>query len=330
MHSGLLLAIHGNWSALREALRSDPQLIATQDANAMTVLHWACLHASVPSDVIMQILWADPTIASRETIAGLLAVDLAEQAGCRPAILEMLHAMEPQDSLVNASVSNGAEELKAEYPIHDAEPTEKAEKTPALEVVEGTDAGLHLAKIGAVEPKRLAYAYRSMSDVPLSSDRPGKPLPTKEKTEENRANQFVFRSISMVQNPSASKASDLVSCMSDSRHSFDSRDSIMDAKQATTRNHMHTVRDNRSSMRKSKIFPPRWKQAHVCSVCAMSFSIVRRRHHCRNCGQSVCGPHSTHRVALLAYGLMDPQRICDKCFFSGRHLVSQEDEPSRS
>lgn len=69
-------------------------------------------------------------------------------------------------------------------------------------------------------------------------------------------------------------------------------------------------------------FPPRWKQSRNCHVCMTHFTLVKRRHHCRNCGQSVCGGHSTNRVALPKFGLMDPQRICDKCFLSGHHMAA--------
>lgn len=73
-------------------------------------------------------------------------------------------------------------------------------------------------------------------------------------------------------------------------------------------------------------FPPRWKQSKSCHVCSHYFSMIKRRHHCRNCGQSACGPHSTNRVSLPKYGLMEPQRICDKCFLSGQHLTAPATE----
>ncbi|GAB9465235.1 Mitochondrial distribution/morphology family 35/apoptosis [Globisporangium polare] len=79
---------------------------------------------------------------------------------------------------------------------------------------------------------------------------------------------------------------------------------------------------NGKKPRAQSIFPPRWKQSRNCHVCMTHFTMVKRRHHCRNCGQSVCGGHSTNRVALPKFGLMDPQRICDKCFLSGHHMAS--------
>ncbi|RLN86214.1 hypothetical protein BBJ28_00010850 [Nothophytophthora sp. Chile5] len=76
-------------------------------------------------------------------------------------------------------------------------------------------------------------------------------------------------------------------------------------------------------------FPPRWKQARMCHVCASGFSLMKRRHHCRNCGQSVCGQHSTNRVALPKFALTEPQRVCDRCFLSGHHImVAAQSAPS--
>lgn len=77
-----------------------------------------------------------------------------------------------------------------------------------------------------------------------------------------------------------------------------------------------------SRPRSKTTFPPRWKQARSCHVCSTIFSLVKRRHHCRNCGQSVCGQHSTNRVSLPKFGLSEPQRVCDKCFLSGHHMMA--------
>lgn len=73
--------------------------------------------------------------------------------------------------------------------------------------------------------------------------------------------------------------------------------------------------------RSQTAFPPRWKQSSMCHVCACSFSLVKRRHHCRNCGQSVCSQHSTNRVALPKFALCEAQRVCDQCFLSGHHIM---------
>lgn len=67
-------------------------------------------------------------------------------------------------------------------------------------------------------------------------------------------------------------------------------------------------------------FPPRWKQSRRCNVCNYSFSIMRRRHHCRNCGHSVCSQHSNHRLPLPKFNLMQPLRLCDTCYGSHDYI----------
>ena len=73
--------------------------------------------------------------------------------------------------------------------------------------------------------------------------------------------------------------------------------------------------------RSKTAFPPRWKQSRMCHVCACGFTLMKRRHHCRNCGHSVCCQHSTNRVPLPKFALSEPQRVCDQCFLSGHHIM---------
>lgn len=47
---------------------------------------------------------------------------------------------------------------------------------------------------------------------------------------------------------------------------------------------------------------PTWKQGRECSVCAKPFGLFRARHHCRNCGESVCDAHARHRIPLYHLG----------------------------
>ncbi len=54
-----------------------------------------------------------------------------------------------------------------------------------------------------------------------------------------------------------------------------------------------------------------WKKDKNCYICNRKFSMNKRRHHCRFCGNSVCDEHSLKRRALL--GSKDLFRICDSC-----------------
>ena len=48
--------------------------------------------------------------------------------------------------------------------------------------------------------------------------------------------------------------------------------------------------------------------------CHNTFWLGRRRHHCRSCGNLVCGDCSSNSLPLPAEQLYHPVRICDACF----------------
>ncbi|XP_074643233.1 lateral signaling target protein 2 homolog [Tubulanus polymorphus] len=76
--------------------------------------------------------------------------------------------------------------------------------------------------------------------------------------------------------------------------------------------------------------PPTWVPDEVCqscSTCKDLFTLVRRRHHCRNCGKIFCSRCSANFIPLPHYGHMKPVRVCNHCFMhhctsftnAGRH-----------
>lgn len=63
--------------------------------------------------------------------------------------------------------------------------------------------------------------------------------------------------------------------------------------------------------------PPAWipdESAPHCMSCQSVFTVVRRRHHCRNCGKVFCGRCSANTVPLPRYGHVKPVRVCNRCF----------------
>lgn len=63
--------------------------------------------------------------------------------------------------------------------------------------------------------------------------------------------------------------------------------------------------------------PPVWipdVQAPKCMSCGSNFTVMKRRHHCRNCGKVFCARCSANNVPLPKYGLLKPVRVCNKCF----------------
>nr|CAD7259061.1 unnamed protein product [Timema shepardi] len=63
--------------------------------------------------------------------------------------------------------------------------------------------------------------------------------------------------------------------------------------------------------------PPPWipdEMAPRCMSCETVFTVVRRRHHCRNCGKVFCARCSSNSVPLPRYGHVKPVRVCNRCF----------------
>ncbi|TVU37897.1 hypothetical protein EJB05_11240 [Eragrostis curvula] len=60
--------------------------------------------------------------------------------------------------------------------------------------------------------------------------------------------------------------------------------------------------------------PPPFQESAHCDVCHCTFSTFRRRHHCRNCGRTLCHEHSSYHMALPQYGIYTDVRVCHDCF----------------
>lgn len=63
--------------------------------------------------------------------------------------------------------------------------------------------------------------------------------------------------------------------------------------------------------------PPVWIpdiEAPKCMSCTATFTVVKRRHHCRNCGKIFCSRCSSNSVPLPKFGHVKPVRVCNKCF----------------
>ncbi|XP_019361488.1 PREDICTED: lateral signaling target protein 2 homolog [Gavialis gangeticus] len=62
---------------------------------------------------------------------------------------------------------------------------------------------------------------------------------------------------------------------------------------------------------------PRWvpdSTCSQCSACHTPFTLLRRRHHCRNCGKIFCARCSLHMAPLPHYGQLKPVRVCTHCY----------------
>ncbi|RHY30058.1 hypothetical protein DYB32_004652 [Aphanomyces invadans] len=62
----------------------------------------------------------------------------------------------------------------------------------------------------------------------------------------------------------------------------------------------------------SATIPPAWMLIEECFVCRVPFNMFKHRHHCRNCGMSICSAHSAETKMMMP-GYTNPQRACLNC-----------------
>lgn len=71
-------------------------------------------------------------------------------------------------------------------------------------------------------------------------------------------------------------------------------------------------------------------EASICMHCKKTqFTMIVRRHHCRNCGAVVCGPCSSKKF-LLPQQSSKPVRVCLKCFDNLSKAKVQEEQIKES
>ncbi|GMT07029.1 hypothetical protein PENTCL1PPCAC_29203 [Pristionchus entomophagus] len=51
-----------------------------------------------------------------------------------------------------------------------------------------------------------------------------------------------------------------------------------------------------------------------CTACSSHFTVVRRRHHCRNCGRIFCHRCSAHSICIPELGYERKVRVCNLCY----------------
>ncbi|KAL5251936.1 hypothetical protein ACHWQZ_G014916 [Mnemiopsis leidyi] len=58
---------------------------------------------------------------------------------------------------------------------------------------------------------------------------------------------------------------------------------------------------------------PEWEDGRMCHLCRQLFTITKRKHHCRNCGQIFCAECTAERLPLPHFGIEKEVRVCSIC-----------------
>jgi hypothetical protein len=74
--------------------------------------------------------------------------------------------------------------------------------------------------------------------------------------------------------------------------------------------------------------PPQWvsdSARPVCSrpECARPFTVVRRRHHCRHCGEVFCARCSDYRIGIPQFEMDKPVRVCETCLIHLKEVLCE-------
>lgn len=115
--------------------------------------------------------------------------------------------------------------------------------------------------------------------------------------------------------PEASAIS--ISTLEEDRTSIDSAEEAVPGLILQENINLYTNLQNRQIVNSSEVEPPHWvpdEVADSCMACNSHFTLLRRRHHCRNCGKIFCSRCSSYSTALPHYGLLKPVRVCHQCF----------------
>ncbi|CAL4058732.1 unnamed protein product, partial [Meganyctiphanes norvegica] len=59
---------------------------------------------------------------------------------------------------------------------------------------------------------------------------------------------------------------------------------------------------------------PDWADGECCHRCRSQFTMIRRKHHCRACGQVFCGDCSSKSSTIPKFGIERDVRVCESCY----------------
>lgn len=280
--SAVDLAEKYEYAALVRTVQLRPELAREVDDFGMTPLHWVCSDPRVPLRALQQLVLAHPRATTTTNLAGLLPLHIALRKNLPLDALKLLLQFYP--TAITAPTPDG--------------------RTP-----------LDLAADHVTAPSARVYLEMLDAEVRALDRVAAAAAAAKSKTSQTKLQQL----------RDACEPRDVVSTPSDRRRGSRTGSVWSDAAsfhEPQPLSSSSAVADpiaeclNSPSMRAavSPLCAPAWKLGKRCHVCACKFGYFKSRHHCRNCGESVCGRHSRETLPLRHLGLFQPQRVCVVCY----------------
>ncbi|CAK4066387.1 unnamed protein product [Aphanomyces euteiches] len=272
------------WIELKTLVEKDPGCAQERDRFGMIPLHWACTDPNTPQDVLMLLLKAYPAGARMYNSGKLLPLHIAIKAQASIEWLQALLANYPEASIALTPSNEDVVTLARKY------------KLPAVSINILEEMRDHVQKTG----------YRSGSHT--TDDE------AEEFDEGNRQDSILASSrVDTVRSNSTMSARPYDSFSSEQHMSLHMTPIEIDDNPPP-----HASQFPANSAygynRPALSLPPRWSNAPNCHICSCKFGTFKKRHHCRNCGQSICTDHSAkHKHKLPHYGITTRQRVCVMC-----------------
>lgn len=331
--SAVDLAEKYEYPALVKAVQLRPVLAREVDDFGMTPLHWICSDPKVPLRVLQKLVLVHPPATATKNLAGLLPLHIALRKNLPLEALKLLLKFYPKAIAVATPDGRSPLDLANEHvsvpstrlflQMLDAEVRALSRVTMASKKTQKQqqlrDAAVATTPLVFVEPRSNsktrnqrkmdrrspanAAAGNGGVDTEPQKQQPAPQMHTRQHMKENAYNsnnQLATKEPNNSSNNVSIKTDMLAVPVSPGAASY--RDPIADLLSSP-------------SMRAARVqqHPPVWKLDKRCHICECKFGYFKSRHHCRNCGESVCGRHSRDSLPLRHIGLFDPQRVCAVC-----------------
>ncbi|KAG7399098.1 hypothetical protein PHYBOEH_009676 [Phytophthora boehmeriae] len=322
------LAKSSRWEELRRLVDAEPATAQQVDSYGMLPLHWACTEPqSIGEGVLLALLKAFPQGARAENTAEMLPLQIAIKAQARIEWLQALLASYPDAVLKKAPSGENAVLLarKAGLPNRSVKLLEEMyhhvcakEGLPDQLAIEEQEAKLQeqqqhqQEEEGQLRPSERFQAIAG--DLPVPVRVSGVQIGQQRQRRLSNTAQLKMRSFS--DNDFYAQQMNITLGSNATPNMNPNMTSAWSPRRATETSVKPQVAAQRpsASTRSTVSLPPRWMNAPSCSICAQKFGTFKKRHHCRNCGQSVCRDHSAReRMKLPHYGLSDRHRVCVVC-----------------